>query len=88
MTSCASHRHVVGSGAKENKRIERKQFYFLFNLVPFNYWETISGHVNTAKIAGEKTEDYEIKTYTSFVDGAVYLFTSGILGMRTVVVIK
>jgi hypothetical protein len=68
MTSCYTVEHTVGSGAKGNTKIEKKQWYALYGAIPLN-------HVDSKEMAGGET-NYNIKTQVKFVDYIITAFTS------------
>ncbi len=78
---CSAHIHKVGAGATSNERMQERQWYVLWGLVPIN-------NVQTHVMAGE-AEDYEIKTEQSVLDFVINIFT-GIVTVysRTVTVTK
>ena len=81
-TSCISqHRHVVGNGPQTGVKVERKQWYALWGLIPV-------GSVNTKELAGD-AKDYEIYTRQNAGDFFLNLLT-GIVTFqsRTVTVTK
>lgn len=67
LSSCYTHVHRIGQGAKTEQKISKKQWYILWGLVPLN-------DVDTHALAGD-AEDYEIKTQHSFVDLLIGIFT-------------
>ena len=80
-TSCLSHRHIVGNGPKTGVKVESRQWYALWGLVPV-------GSVNTKELAGG-AENYEIYTRCNAADFFLNLLT-GIVTFqsRTVTVTK
>lgn len=81
-TSCISqHRHIVGNGPQTGVKVERKQWYALWGLVPV-------GFVDTKELAGD-AKDYEIYTRQNAGDFFLNLLT-GIVTFqsRTVTVTK
>lgn len=80
-TACATHQHVIGEGPKTNQKVEERQWYILFGLVPLN-------NVDTKQIAGG-AQNYEIKTQQSALDVIMNIFTGIVtIGSRTVTVTK
>ncbi len=67
LTSCYTHTHLVGSGAKGSTSQSKGQWYILFGIVPLN-------SVDSKGLAGGAT-DYTIKTQQTFLDGVVSIFT-------------
>ena len=80
-TSCLSHRHIVGNGPQTGVKIERKQWYALWGLVPV-------GFVDTKELAGD-AKDYKIYTRQNAGDFFLNILT-GIVTFqsRTVTVTK
>ncbi|TXJ44954.1 Bor/Iss family lipoprotein [Brachyspira pilosicoli] len=81
-TSCISqHRHIVGNGPQTGIKVERKQWYALWGLVPV-------GFVDTKELAGN-AKDYEIYTRQNAGDFFLNILT-GIVTFqsRTVTVTK
>ena len=80
MVGCAAHTHVVGNGGQETK-VEARQWYILWGLVPLN-------KVDTKSMAGD-AEDYTIYTRQNFLDILINIPTSLItVNSRTVSVTK
>ncbi len=78
---CTMHTHVVGDGAQQGVKMEKRQWYVLWGLVPIN-------DVNSDTMAGGST-DYTIKTEQSVVDVIINIFTGFItVNSRTVTVTK
>ena len=81
IVGCAAHVHTVGKGAQAGNKIENRQWYALWGLIPIN-------QVDTKAIAGDK-KDYEIKTEQSAIDIVMNIFTSIVtVYSRTVTVTK
>ena len=81
LTSCLSHKHIVGNGPQTGVKIERKQWYALWGLVPV-------GDVNTKELAGG-AKDYEIYTRCNAGDFFLNILTSIVtFQSRTVTVTK
>ncbi len=81
IVGCAAHIHKIGKGAQGGNKIESRQWYALWGLVPIN-------NVDTEAIADGKA-DYEIKTEQSALDIVMNIFTSAItVYSRTVTVTK
>ena len=90
-TSCISqHRHIVGNGPQTGIKVERKQWYALWGLVPVGaLWGLVPvGFVDTKELAGD-AKDYEIYTRQNAGDFFLNLLT-GIVTFqsRTVTVTK
>lgn len=78
---CAAHIHKVGQGAQSAQKIEARQWYVLWGLVPIN-------EVDTQKMA-DGTTDYNIKTEQSALDVIINIFTANVsVVSRTVTVTK
>ena len=81
MVGCFTIQHQVGKGAQTGVSVEKKQWFFLWGLVPLN-------NVNTNQMAGGAT-DYTIKTEQNVVDVVIGLFTGYVtVYPRTVTVTK
>lgn len=75
-TACGTHTHVVGSGPNGGGTSTKRQWYFLFGLVPLN-------KVNTQTMA--KDENYKIKTEIGPADFFLNIITSFVtINSRTV----
>lgn len=81
LVGCAANVHKVGSGAQSNIKIEQRQWYVLWGLVPIN-------QVDTAAMAAGSS-DYTIKTEQNALDIIINIFTSYVsVVSRTVTVTK
>ncbi|MFZ5433891.1 MAG: Bor/Iss family lipoprotein [Calditrichota bacterium] len=81
MVGCYTINHQVGNGAQTGQKMEKKQWFVLWGLVPIN-------EVNTLEMAAGAT-DYTIKTQQSFVDVVIGCFTGMVtVYPRTVTVTK
>ncbi|MDX2129780.1 MAG: hypothetical protein SFU91_12170 [Chloroherpetonaceae bacterium] len=81
LSSCFTNQHIVGEGPKGNTKVEERQWYVLWGLVPLN-------KVDSQKMAGGAA-NYEVKTTHSFLDVVIGLFTSVVtVYPRTVEVTK
>lgn len=81
MTSCFTHKHIVGNGPRGNTVVTERQWYVLWGLVPLN-------NPDTKAMAGG-AQDYEITTQTSFLDIIINIFTGYItIYSRTIEVRK
>jgi len=81
LAGCAAHIHKVGQGAQGAQKIEARQWYALWGLVPIN-------EVDSQKMADGAT-DYTIKTETSALDVIINIFTTYVsVVSRTVTVSK
>ena len=70
MTSCMALTHVVGTGAQTGVKVEKKQWYALWGLVPIN-------EVDSKTMAGGSS-DYTIKTQVKFIDYVITAFTGAV----------
>lgn len=78
---CWTMEHKVGNGAQSAQKIEKKQWYVLFGLIPLN-------NVDSQAMAAGAT-DYTIRTQQSFVDVVIGIFTGYVtIYPRTVRVTK
>lgn len=81
LTSCMTHRHVVGSGATVGEKVKGRQWYALWGLVKI-------GDKDTHVMAGDSA-DYTIETKYGAVDWLVNFFLGWLtLRTRTVTVIR
>ena len=81
LAGCAAHVHKIGQGAQGSQKIEARQWYVLWGLVPIN-------EVDSQKMADGAT-DYTIKTETSALDVIINIFTTYVsVVSRTVTVTK
>ena len=68
ISSCYTNTHIVGEGAQSGVKVEKKQWYALWGLVP------IGSEPDTKAMAGK--DDYTITTTHMFVDLLITSFTS------------
>ncbi len=68
MASCMTLEHTVGTGAKGNTVVEKKQWYALWGAIPIN-------KVDSKEMAQGAT-NYTIKSQFKFVDYVITYFTS------------
>lgn len=81
LAGCAAHTHYIGTGAQGDAKVEARQWYVLFGLVPIN-------NVDTRDMAGG-LPDYTIETKQSFLDVVINIFTGAVsVYSRTVTVTK
>ncbi|MBU0507827.1 Bor family protein [bacterium] len=81
LVGCYTHIHQVGNGAQTGVKMEKKQWYILWGLVPLN-------EVDSQQMAAGAT-DYTIRTQQSFVDVVIGLVTGMVtIYPRTVAVTK
>ncbi len=81
MLGCATHLHVIGNGEQSGQRMEARQWYVLWGLVPIN-------EVDTSMMAAG-AQDYTIKTQQSALDVIINIFTGLVtICSRTVTVTK
>jgi hypothetical protein len=81
LMGCAAHIHKIGQGAQGAQKVEARQWYVLWGLVPIN-------DVNTLNMSDGAT-DYTIKTEQSALDVLINIFTGYIsVVSRTVTVTK
>lgn len=77
----AAHIHKIGTGAQGSQKVEARQWYVLWGLVPIN-------QVNTDQLA-KGTKNYTIKTEQSPLDVIINLFTIYVsVVSRTVTITK
>ena len=81
LASCYTLEHKVGSGSQTGVEAEKRQWYFLFGLVPLN-------EVDSHQMAGGAAS-YEVKSEINFVDVTINLFTGWVtIYSQTVTVTK
>jgi len=80
MTSCYSHKFVIGDGPKTGVEVTAKNNFFLYGLIP--------GKVSDPqKMAGD-AKDFEVTEVQTFVDGLIGVLTFGIYTPSTTKVQK
>jgi Bor protein len=67
LTGCFTQSHIVGDGPQHAERVEARQWYVLFGLVPIN-------RVDSAELA-EGADDYEVRTSFAPLDILISVFT-------------
>lgn len=78
---CYTQTHIVGDGAQGTQKVEKRQWFALWGLVPISEVDS--------KTMAEGAEDYTITTETTFIDGLISVFTGIVtIGPRTVRVVK
>lgn len=80
MSSCYSHKYVVGNGPQTGVNVTEKNNFFLFGLVPGKVSEP-------QKMAGD-AKDFEVTEVHTFVDGLLGTITFGIYTPTTTKVQK
>ena len=80
LSSCNATMHTVGNGGKGNGKPgnydnKKKEWYLFWGLLPLN-------HVDSKELAGG-SQNYTIRTTTSFGDGLISIVGSYLLGLRT-----
>jgi len=80
MSSCYSHKFVVGNGPQTGVDLTAKNNFFVLGLIPGKVSEP-------QKMAGD-TQDYEVTEVQTFVDGLVGVLTFGIYTPTTTKVQK
>jgi hypothetical protein len=80
MSSCYSHKFVVGNGPQTGVDVTAKNNFFVLGLVPGKVSEP-------QKMAGD-AQDFEVTEVQTFVDGLVGLLTLGIYTPTTTKVQK
>jgi PBP1b-binding outer membrane lipoprotein LpoB len=81
LSSCMTLTHTVGTGGSTGVKVEQKQWYALWGLVPIN-------HVDSKAMAGG-TANYTIQSQVKFVDYIIAAFTEIVtINVQTVTVIK
>jgi len=81
MVGCSMHTHVVGNGGNQGMKMQKRQWYALWGLVPINNVDT--------NMMSAGAQDYTIKTEQSVVDIVINMFTGFVtVYSRTVTVTK
>lgn len=81
LAGCTMHTHMIGNGAQGSVKVEQRQWYVLWGLVPINEVDS------KAMAAG--AQDYTIKTEQSVLDVVINIFTGWVtVYSRTVTVTK
>lgn len=80
MSSCYSHKYVMGNGPQTGVNVTEKNNFFLFGLVPGKVSEP-------QKMAGD-AKDFEVTEVHTFVDGLLGTITFGIYTPTTTKVQK
>mgnify|MGYP001037844099 CR=1 FL=1 len=81
VSSCFTNTHIIGDGAQTGVKVEKKQWYALWGLVP------IGTEPDTKAMAGK--DDYTITTTHTFIDQLISAFTSIVtISVKTVQVQK
>ncbi|MGB0391654.1 MAG: Bor family protein [Salibacteraceae bacterium] len=70
MTSCYSHKFIIGDGPKTGVQIQAKNHFFILGLVP--------GKTSDPQALVGDAKDYEITEVQTFVDGLLGVITFGI----------
>lgn len=79
--ACTTHVHTVGSGAQGGNKMEERQWYVLWGLVPIN-------EVDSHEMAGDAS-NYTITTEQAPLDVIINIFTTYVTVVsRTVTVEK
>ena len=81
LMGCWTFQHQVGTGAQTGVKVEKKQWFILFGLVPLNEIDS--------KTLAAGAENYTVQTQMSFVDVVISLITANItIYPQTVTVTK
>lgn len=80
MTSCYTNTQLVGEGPQSGVTVKEKNHYFIFGLAQ-------GKQSNPQQMAGN-TDDYEVTTKHTFVDGLLNALTFGIYTPTTTIVQK
>lgn len=81
LTGCTMHTHVIGNGAQQGVKMEKRQWYALWGLVPINDVDS--------KVMSAGAQDYTIETQQAFLDVVINIFTGWVtIYSRTVTVTK
>lgn len=81
VVGCSTHLHVIGNGGQSGQKMEARQWYVLWGLVPIN-------DIDTSMMAAG-AQDYTIKTQQSALDVVINIFTGLVtVYSRTVTITK
>ncbi|WP_374166766.1 Bor family protein [Arcticibacter sp. MXS-1] len=80
LSSCYTYNATVGSGAKQNVQVKKKNHYVIFGLAPV-------GTSDAKEMAGGAT-DYNVTVTHTFIDGLLSGITFGIYTPTTTIVTK
>ena len=80
MSSCYSHKFVVGNGPQTGVDVTGKNNFFVLGLIP--------GKVSDPQKMAGNTEDFEVTEVQTFVDGLLGVITLGIYTPTTTKVQK
>lgn len=80
MTSCFTHKYVVGNGAQTGVQASAKNNFFILGLVP--------GKVSDPQELAGGAADFEVTEVQTFVDGLLGVITFGIYTPTTTKVQK
>lgn len=80
MSSCYTYTYNVGSGPKTGLKMEEKNHYLVYGLVPLKTSDPV-------KLAGGAT-DYQVTIQHTFIDGLINSLTMGLYSPTTTTVTK
>ena len=80
MSSCYTHRFLIGEGPKTGVTVTEKNHFFIFGLVP--------GNVSDPQKMADGAKDFEVIEGWKFVDGFLNVITFGIYTPTTTTVQK
>jgi len=80
MSSCYSHKFVIGDGPKTGVEVTAKNNFFLYGLIP--------GKVSDPQKMAGGAKDFEVTEVQTFVDGLLGVLTFGIYTPSTTTIQK
>ncbi len=80
LSSCYTYKNVVGEGAQGNQEVKKWNHYVAYGLAPVG--------VSDAQEMAEGSENYEVTTEQTFVNGLVSAITMGLYTPTTTTVKK
>jgi hypothetical protein len=80
LSSCYSHKFVIGEGAKQGVEVKARNNFFIYGLVP--------GDVSDPQKMAGGAKNFEVTEVITFVDGLLSGLTLGIYTPTTTIVRK
>ncbi len=80
LSSCYTHKFVIGEGAKQGIEVQEKNNFFMYGLIP--------GNVSDPQKMAGGAKDFEVTEVMTFVDGLLSAITFGIYTPTTTIVRK
>ncbi len=80
LSSCYTYTNTVGNGPQSGEMVKKKNHYFIYGLA--------KGNISDAQEMAGNSDDYEVTTQHTFVDGLLNVVTFGIYTPTTTTVKK